>query len=105
MPRAETCFALSFVRVSQIYFQRKWRLAFEKSQAVLRNRETTVSCLAIASSTHLFTIIHLMGVALSSDLFLCAPYCELYSLLICWIIDKQIDLINIVKFYMKINTI
>jgi len=49
--------------------QRKQRLAHEKSRAALRNRETTISCHAIASSTHLFTITNLMGVALSSDLF------------------------------------
>jgi len=51
--------------------QRKRRLALEKSQVALRNRETTISCLAIASSTHLFTITYLLGVALSCDLFLC----------------------------------
>jgi len=60
---------------------RKRRLALEKSQAALRNRETTISCLATASSTDLFTITYLMGVALSSDLvgLLCATYRELYS--------------------------
>jgi len=75
IPIPETCSALfssDFLKDSQ----RKRRLALEKSQAALRNRETTISCLASASSTHLFTITYLMGVALSSDLFLCAPYCE-----------------------------
>jgi len=51
--------------------QRKWLLALYKLRAALINRETTLSCIASASFTHLFTITYLMGVALSSDLFLC----------------------------------
>jgi len=54
--------------------QGKRRHALEKSQAALRNRETTISCLASASSTRLFTITYLMGVALSSDLFYVHPF-------------------------------
>jgi len=74
----ETFFALfssEFLKDSQ----KKRRLALEKFQGALRNRETTISCLASAIYTPLFTITYLMGVALSSDLFLCSPYCELYS--------------------------
>jgi len=80
--------------------ERKRRLEFKKSQAALRNRETNISCLASASSTHLFTITYLMGVALSSDLFY-AHLIGLYSSKICWKIGKQIDYMNIVKFNIK----
>jgi len=62
-------FGVSRDFVSSKDSQRKRRLALEKSQAALRNRKTTISCLASASYTYMFTITCLMGVALSSDLF------------------------------------
>jgi len=52
-----TCFALSFLRVSQRFSEKTpcACIALEKSQANLRNRELTISCPVSASSTYLFT--------------------------------------------------
>jgi len=73
----EACFALSFLSFSQRFSEETASCTLEIVVA-LRNRQTTISCFASASSTHLFTITYLMGVALSSDFFIW-PYCELNS--------------------------
>jgi len=70
-PWPETRLALSFLRVSQRFSEETASCTLEISSRSEKSRDNNFLSCECYSSTHLFTITYLMGVALSSDSFLC----------------------------------